>query len=154
MSMDLAALERRIDALESRGAIERLIADYAHGFDRHDERVLRAIWHEDALLDLGESVGRFEGAEAIMRGARAIWEKTPVQHHWMANARIDLDGDTAFGDVALDCLVADTRSRWSMLGGRYEDRYERRGGPWAIAARRFELDYFTRLENWAPIRGR
>jgi hypothetical protein len=39
-------LETRLDAVESQLAIQRLVAEYGHAFDGHDEALLRSIWHE------------------------------------------------------------------------------------------------------------
>ncbi len=78
-------LMTRLDALESRFALERLIGQYTQGFDSQDEAMLRGIWHDDAKLSLGATFGAFEGVEEIMRSARSNWTQMPHMHHWMAN---------------------------------------------------------------------
>lgn len=35
----------RVEQLETRFALERLINEYAHAFDARDETLLRSIWH-------------------------------------------------------------------------------------------------------------
>ncbi|MFM0642457.1 nuclear transport factor 2 family protein, partial [Paraburkholderia metrosideri] len=64
--MNAQTLDSRLDAVESRFALERLIAEYAQAFDSHDEALLRSIWHEGAKLSLGDAFGNFEGVEAIL----------------------------------------------------------------------------------------
>lgn len=139
-------LVKRIDYLESYAAIQQLIADYAHGFDREDPERLAGIWFEDSVFDVGE-FGRHMGRDAIIEGAKGLFGAIPEQHHWQANQRIEINGDKATGLVALDCAVTAQDGGPHMVGGYYEDTYERRSGEWKIAERRFILEY------WTPIRG-
>ncbi len=52
-------LEARLDQVESRFAIEDLIASYAKGFDTEDPELLHSIWHDDCVLDHRIAPGRF-----------------------------------------------------------------------------------------------
>jgi ketosteroid isomerase-like protein len=142
----------RLDALESRFAIERLIWQYAQSFDSRNVDTLRTIWHDDAVLSM-QAMGTFEGIDAIVQAAHGFWKQIAHMHHWMANPIIDIDGDTATAVTALDCLVTDADTGPTQVGGVYRDRFDRRSGRWAIAERRFELHYWTPLPNWAPIAG-
>lgn len=62
--------------------------------------------------------------------------------HSVANEWIEVKGDHAVGEhyiIAHMCAGgADV-----MTGGRYIDRYERRGGVWKIASRTFVADWNT-----------
>jgi uncharacterized protein (TIGR02246 family) len=142
----LQDLASRIDYLESYAAIQQLIADYAHGFDREDPERLAGIWFDDSVFDVGE-FGRYVGRDAIVEGAKGLWEAIPEQHHWQANQRIEIDGDTATGLTALDCAVTSRDAGPHMVGGYYKDTYERRNGEWKIAERLYIMEY------WSPIRG-
>jgi ketosteroid isomerase-like protein len=154
MSVDISSdLAARIDRLESRDAIERLIAQYAHGFDARDVELIRSVFHDDALLALGEPFGDFEGIDAIAEAAHALWAQSPRMHHWMANAVVDVDGDVATGVAALDCLVINVDDGPTMVVGNYFDRYERRDGRWAIAERRFDLHFWAPLTAWKATLG-
>jgi hypothetical protein len=146
-------IEARLDALESREAISRLIADYGHAFDNHNGELLTSLWHEDANFDLGEPFGAFVGPAAILEGATELWADVPIQHHWMANVAIDLDGDTATSVTALDCFVTSVEAGPSMVGGQYIDRFERRNGVWKFADRKFDMAYFTPISDWSPVMG-
>jgi hypothetical protein len=151
--MSINELEARLDAVESQLAIQRLTAEYAHAFDSHDEALLRSIWHEGAVLALGDAFGNFEGIEAIVESAHTNWAQMPHMHHWMANTVIDLDGDRATAKVAVDVLVTHVELGPSQISGLYLDRLERRNGRWAFVERKFELHYLTPLQNWTPVAG-
>ncbi|MEW6339447.1 MAG: nuclear transport factor 2 family protein [Paraburkholderia sp.] len=151
--MNMQDLAQRLDTLESRFALERLIAAYNQAFDNRDEVLLRSIWHEDAKLLLGDAFGNYTGVDAIIDSAHKNWQQMPHMHHWMANALIDIEGDNATGTVALNALVTHVELGPAQISGRYNDRFERRGARWAFIERRFELHYLTPLPNWKPITG-
>lgn len=146
-------IDVRIDRLESRNAIERLIAEYAHAFDLQDVDMLRRIWHDDAELRLGEPFGDFAGVDGIVKAAHLLWGQSPRMHHWMSNAVIDIDGDLATATTALDCFVTNVELGPTQVGGIYRDRFERRNGRWGMTERVFDLHYFTPIANWTPAHG-
>lgn len=152
MSVD-HVLAERLDRLESREAIERLIAQYAHGFDAQDVELVKSVWHEDALLALGEPFGDFRGIDAIGEAAHGLWAQSPRMHHWMANPVIDVDGDHATGLVALDGLVTNVEDGPTAVIGNYIDRYERRDGRWGIVERSFDLHFWAPLSGWTATLG-
>ena len=143
----------RLDRLESREAIDRLIAQYAHGFDSRDVELVKSVFHEDALLALGEPFGDFQGIAAIGEAAGALWAQSPRMHHWMANTVVDIDGDSATGIAALDCLVINVEDGPTMVVGNYFDRFERREGRWGFVERRFDLHFWAPLEGWKATLG-
>jgi hypothetical protein len=69
-------------------------------------------------------------------------------HHWMANPLIHIEGDSAVGTVAANCLFHDIEK-----GPVHHDRFERRDDQRCLS-RRFELHYLTPLKDWVPIAGR
>lgn len=148
-------LETRLDLLESRNALLDLISGYAQGFDNHDPELLRSVFHDDAVLDLGETWGRHEGISAILSAADAFWVGAPHMHHWMANPliEIDLTADSATATTALDCLSTFTDTGTAHIGGRYTDRYLRIDGRWWISERVFELQFITPMPDWTPAQG-
>ena len=151
--MSLQALSARLDNLESHMAIQRLIAEYAHAFDRRDEALLRSIWHADAVLALGTAFGHFVGVDAIVDSAHLNWAHMPHMHHWMANTLIELQGETATAQAAVDCMVLHRELGQVQISGHYHDRLERRDGRWAFVERRFDLHYLTPLPHWKPVAG-
>ena len=99
-------LEARLDAIESRFAIDALIANYAEAFDTLNIELLATLWHPGSRLHLGAN-GNADGLEAILAQARINMKRMPHMHHWMANALITVDGDNGHGLVAADCLFHD-----------------------------------------------
>lgn len=148
-------LSTRIDRLESRDEITRLIAQYAHGFDAQDVELVKSVWHDGALLALGEPFGDFVGIEAIGEAAHALWAQSPRMHHFMANTVIELadDGESATGLAALDCLVTNVDDGPTAVIGNYFDRYQRRAGRWGIVERRFDLHFWAPLLGWTATMG-
>lgn len=150
--MNLEQLMARLDALESRAAIDTLIASYAHAFDRMDRVLLQSIWHADSTLDL-PGFGNASSRDEILLMAENSWRQMPHMHHWMTNPLIQIDGDSAAGSVAADCVFYDIEKGPVQVSGLYHDMFERRSGLWAFKSRRFELHYLTPLKDWVPIAG-
>ncbi|WP_367253269.1 nuclear transport factor 2 family protein [Pseudomonas sp. stari2] len=150
--MNIEVLIARLAALESRAAIETLIAAYANAFDRIDASLLKEIWHADSSLDLpgfGSALNRDE----ILAMAENSWRQMPHMHHWMANPMLEIEGDNATGTVAANCLFHDIEKGPVQVSGLYHDKFERRDGKWAFKSRRFELHYLTPLKDWVPVAG-
>ncbi len=145
-------LESRLDAIESRFAIDALIANYAEAFDTMNIGLLATLWHPESRLLLGAN-GDSEGLEAILAQARINMARMPHMHHWMANALVTVEGDNAHGLVAADCLFYDVDRGTLQVSGQYRDFYQRREGRWAFLERRFTMHYATPLRNWQPIMG-
>lgn len=145
-------LEARLDAIESRFAIDALIANYAEAFDTMNMALLATLWHPDSRLLLGQN-GNSDGLEAILAQAAVNMKRMPHMHHWMANALITVEGDSAHGTVAADCIFYDVDQGPLQVSGQYKDIYDRRDGRWAFVERRFTMHYATPLKNWAPVAG-
>jgi hypothetical protein len=143
----------RLEAVEARQACEQLVWAYAQAFDRREERLMRSIWSDDAVLILGEPFGDSVGIEAIMETVHRLWRKTPRMHHWMSNPLIQIDGDAATGISALDAFMLDSESGPTQVSGEYEDRFERRHGRWVITHRVFALHFWTPIPGWKPEAG-
>jgi hypothetical protein len=149
-----ASIEARLDQVESRIAIEELLASYAHGFDLEDPELLRSIWHEDAVFDLGDPFGSFTGIDAIMVAVAGFWQQMAWMNHWMATPAISISADRANGVVGVNCMVTETEQGPVHTAGTYYDEYERRDGVWKFAARRFELHFWTPVQSWKPDFGK
>jgi ketosteroid isomerase-like protein len=139
----IAALERRIDALESREAITALIYRYTEAIRHGRPADILEMMAEDAVVELhhanpddpdaSELVTRFAGHDEIRHsfanqagpGAR-IW---PMIH----NLRIDLDGDRASSICVLESAVWPVGKQFV---GEYRDTWARHDGIWKITARR------------------
>ncbi|MGA3682535.1 nuclear transport factor 2 family protein [Pseudomonas graminis] len=150
--MNIEMLTARLEALESRAAIESLISGYANAFDLMDIDLLRSLWHPDATLDLPD-FGAGRSLEEIVAMAHTSWIKLPHMHHWMSNPMIQIQRAMASATVAADCLFHDREKGPVQVSGLYHDRFERRDGQWRFTSRRFELHFLTPLLNWTPIAG-
>lgn len=139
----IAALERRIDALESREAIAALIYRYTESIRLGNPAEVLAMMADDAVVELHhadpddpgktELVTRFVGHDEIRHsfadqaGAGAqVW---PMIH----NLRIELDGDKARTVCVLESAVWPVGKQYI---GEYRDTWTRRDGTWKIASRR------------------
>lgn len=140
-------LARRIDAIESRQAIQDLTSDYCHGFDKRDFERFAAIWWEDCVWDIGPPFGTFTGPDGIVRAVQEVlWPFWRETHHCTANLRVTFhDPDHASGLSDVDCMGADTEDNFLVVGASYADEFERRAGIWRIKSRKVTIHYFNPL---------
>ena len=140
-----------VEAAAAYHAIHQVLMRYCRGVDRGDVALLRSVYHEGAV----DRHGRFDGpgaefAEYIVSAMDAVGG---VGQHHITNVLVDLHGDEA--DVESYFLAAhpvpgpDGQPVLTLTGGRYLDRFARRGGRWAITERTVVFDW-TR----ATIEGR
>ena len=131
----VAALARRVQALEDELAIHRLIVRYGLAVDGGDAEGAAAVFTEDGVYDV--DVGRMEGRDAVRAMVRGERHQAMVGHcaHQIGPAVVEVDGDrataTGYSRVYLQ-TVAGTHvyrvscNRWSLV---------RRDGGWLIAHR-------------------
>lgn len=146
-TLDLAM--RRIDELESRSVLRDLVSDYCIGFDTHDWDRFIAIWHEDAVWEIGPPFGTFTGHEGIRKAVYDVlypaWRET---HHLSTNLRLTfVDVDHIQGVCDVDCMGATPDDVVQMVGATYTDAFERRHDVWKIARRQVKIHYFNALEG-------
>lgn len=145
MSHDTRALQGLLD----KQAIAEVLYRYARACDRADEALLRSCFHPDAT----NRHGRFDGSAAdFCTFAMKIVHSNKREKHTMSNVMVELDGDVAISEchyVAYHRRVdRETGAEEDYLnGGRFIDRFERRGGEWRIAARVGLVDY----ERFDPV---
>ena len=129
-----------LDAALSRDAIRALITGYCRGVDRGDKDLLASIYWQDSTVISG--LINASGAEFASGIVDYVTANLDYCFHSVANEWIEVKGDHAVGEhyiIAHMCAGgADV-----MTGGRYIDRYERRGGVWKIASRTFVADWNT-----------
>jgi hypothetical protein len=142
--VNAAEIERGLIELQDRQAINDCLMNYSRGIDRHDRELLLSVYHEDATDDHGVFVGN---PEEFVEWALDMHTRTHFLHqHCILNYTCDLDGDTAHTEAYYMFLGMNregTPLAWS--GGRYLDRFEKRDGRWAIAAR-------VCIRDWAPLK--
>jgi len=127
-------MEAKLTYLLDRDAIRDLVTNYCRGVDRFDRDLLLSVYHPDAKDDHGLFVG----------GREDFW--TWVQHmhdthhhltqHYVANQHVEICGAVAHAETYFIYAALNKAGQpFSLHGGRYVDRLEKRDGKWAIAER-------------------
>ena len=130
--------QRTIDMLASRAAIHDLAMAYCRGLDRADAALLASVFWEDGIMDAGLMTAPApQFAQAITAYCR---ENMDGCFHAISNEWVRIDGDRAVGELYVVAHVS-AGGQDVTTGGRYLDRYERRGGVWKIALRTFVADW-------------
>lgn len=133
-----------VQELLDRHAIHQTLLRYCRGADRCDEELIRSAYHPDALDDHGRFTG---AAEDFASWVVSVLRETSVAtQHTLANVLIELQGDAALVEstlVAYHWKVDASGERVEVFGGRYVDRFERRG-EWRIAQR-------TVVHDWSVV---
>lgn len=144
---DISNLENRLDQTESRFAMNDLVSDYCHGFDKRDWDRFAAIWWPDAVWDIGPPFGSFEGIDGIAHVTKDIlWDAWLASSHFTTNLVVTFDGaDTASGICDVDCIGTTSDEQAQTVSATYYDRFERRDGVWKIARRKVKMHHFNPL---------
>lgn len=132
-----------VQHLADRQAIWDCLMRYSRGVDRLDRDLLLSVYHDDAIDDHGMFVGtREEFADWVV----GMHGSTHLSHqHCLFNHFCELDGDVAHTETYyMFAGMNRAGTPLAMSGGRYLDRFERRDGRWAIAAR-------VCVRDWAPL---
>jgi hypothetical protein len=118
---------------------------YCRGVDRFDRELVLSAYHPDAIDDHGAFVGK---PSAFVDWAFGYHREHQVSHHHMIfNTSIELDGDVAHTETYWQ-FFGENRVKPNILAiGRYIDRFERRDGRWAIAARVCVSECVNRIEE-------
>ncbi len=92
----MTALRARLDRIEAKAAIGDLVARYARGADRRNDRaILGPLYHAHAVWE-SRGFGRFEGRAAILDAVEAIArERILWSVHYMVAPLIELADDCA-----------------------------------------------------------
>jgi ketosteroid isomerase-like protein len=131
------------DAL-ARAEIHDVCMAYARGVDRADKALLASIFSEDAVVVTGAVNG--SGAEFAEAICDFVTAHLDMCFHSVANEWIEVHGDEAIGEhYAIAHMVMGGQDM--TTGGRYIDRYVRRGGKWLIRSRTFVADWNTSHET-------
>ncbi len=133
---------QRIQAVIDKQEIFELSCTYMRGLDRLEKDLVLGVFHDDATTDYGF----FQGPPGQFADfAMQALSDHLANHHMIGQARIDVEGDVAFGEVyfqAFHRIVDNGEEKDLFIAGRYVDRYEKRGGVWKIAFR-------AEVNDWA-----
>ena len=142
----MSPLPPQVQALVDRQAIADCLTAYCRGVDRQDRALLLSAYHADAWDDHAVFCGP---AADFADWAIDFHSKYQIgHHHYILNHSCELDGDVAHTETYY--LFAGTNREGPDLvlsGGRYIDRFERRDGRWAIAARKCVIEWTAGLDK-------
>ena len=151
--MTMTALPEAVQQLLDRQQIEDVLNRYSRAVDRADVDLLRGCYHPDATEDHG---GVFKGtARDYVDQIAGILPRAGIMNHLATNVLVEFEG----ADVARVETYILTFARMKKDGEKFDtltlaravDRFERRGGRWAISARRlcFEWNHEMPMrETW------
>ena len=132
---------KSLDELLDRENIRDCIARLARGEDRRDPATITAAYWSDAQNDYGVWSGDFDAYLAwVTPGADAIH----LTQHILGQSLIELDGAVARVETHVSSyhrVDMGAGDQDSIIGGRYLDRLEKRGGEWRIAHRTLIYDW-------------
>jgi hypothetical protein len=142
-------LLRRLDALESEGAIRRLMSQYqdARDFGTGNGASIANLFTDDGVWEgvgqLAVALGSHQGHEAIERRFSATF---PFSAHFLTNESIFVDGDTAMGTWRyLQATVYKGQAVW--IAGRYRNDFVRVQGQWKFRRVRIDGIFVTPYED-------
>ena len=126
-----------LQSMLDREAIRDVLMRYCRGIDRCDGALLEGVYWPEAIDDHGNFRGN--RAEFIAWVLPLLRERMDQTTHFLGNILITLDGDSAGVESYFEAYHRIRRDGAApydaVLGGRYIDRMEKRGGEWRIADR-------------------
>jgi SnoaL-like domain len=160
----MTALTPELQDLVDRQKIYHVLTSYCRALDRCDVGLMKTVYWEDGIDVHGVFSGNaHEFAEYIIRGVEQWFESA---QHLIGNVHMEFDGDVAHVETYMFSFsrVAANRAgvkdwfgetylkQWAgvieagvgqdfFFGGRYCDRFEKRGGIWRIAKRTVVMDW-------------
>lgn len=134
--------KRHVQELWDRERIRQCLSRYCRGADRADLPLLRSAFHDDCLIEHGKFAGYPDAFVAWASDAHADALST---QHCIINHLAEIAGDTAHAETYFTFARMNPSNKpLTLNGGRYVDRFERRGDDWRIAAR-------ITLRDWARL---
>jgi ketosteroid isomerase-like protein len=136
-SADMAALQVLLD----KQALSDLVHTYCRAVDRRDFKLVRTLYHDDAIDHHGHMfIGTADQFVAWLPTAMAQFEATV---HAVSNLLFKVDGDKAEGEIYTTAYhrTPGDKAQEIVIGGRYLDRYERRGDAWKFIHRALACDW-------------
>jgi hypothetical protein len=132
--------ESKVQYLLDRQAILDCVNLYSRGVDRHDEELIAAAYHADAIDNHGRRVDDIPSFIQWVNNAHA---STFMAHtHHITCHSCEITGDVAHAESYV-FFVQRSKDGTQLMGGsgRYIDRLERRDQVWKIALRRVVIDW-------------
>lgn len=143
------SLEQQLQELLDKHAIADVLQRYSRTLDWLDDDGQAGCFWPDALIDYGFFTGTAADfipvVMGIERASQRRWHflsAPAIRFHSQDRASVECYG------MATGIREADDGT-WSggLYGGRYLDEFERRGGQWRIARRKYIMDWKTPLDD-------
>lgn len=142
-----ARLSEDVEAFVARSAIATNLARHSRGIDRNDLALLLSVYHPDAEVAYGMFEGRAVDFASFLTDAMA---GGPVTSHRTSIRLIRVDGSRARSESSVIAYARTLDGEgWvqRLIGGRYLDRHEQRGGAWRIVHRTYVLDWNANMPS-------
>lgn len=138
VSKTLKPSDSELDVVLAKQALLELCMAYARAVDRADQRLLAALFHEDAVVVSGLVNGT--GGKFAEEITAYVTRNLQRCFHSVANFWFEVSGDRAVGESYVIATFT-AGGNDTMVGGRYVDSFERRNGAWKFASRTFVTDW-------------
>ena len=134
------SLAARVQAIEDRDAITRLLMEYGRSLDNRDFATYSSLFASNGEWIGSGNFGSYKGPAAI----KAAMEKTfanakdipkGTNIHIMSNVIIDLHGDRATASSKWIFYTLDKAKPEGAIAGRYDDELIRENGTWKFLKR-------------------
>jgi hypothetical protein len=136
-----SSLEASIQEIKDRQEIYDVLMRFCRALDRLDRELLESTYHPDAMDDHGIYVGPAKGFIDFILGFQESHEQR--SSHMILNHYCEIEGDVAHAETYFLARSLNRAPPFYITGsGRYIDRFEKRNGRWAIAARICTVDLF------------
>jgi len=127
-----------IEQLADRIAIQDVLVRYCRGIDRCDAAMQKSAYWEDATDDHGSFNGNAWAFSDYVIPALKRMERTM---HLISNVYVELNGSSAKCETYCVAHHLLPENGEMVVGGRYLDRMEKRGGEWRIQKRVYVMDW-------------
>tara|TARA_B100000700_G_scaffold70884_1_gene78804 strand:+ start:1771 stop:2313 length:543 start_codon:yes stop_codon:yes gene_type:complete len=135
-------INSKVQELLDKQSIRELVYLYCRAADRHDNELMRTLYHEDAFDDHGSF---FKGkAMDFIDMLPEIQKSMGILHHNVTTHNVKLNGLKAQGEtyiIAFHQVLSDEGNFDVLIGGRYFDEYEKRNDVWKFSSRAVDADW-------------
>ena len=151
--MSSSSLEARIRELESRAAMQQLVARYCYVIDNRDTAGIGALFAPDARFASKDGVMEARGRAEIVRQFHKRFSVLGMSNHFTHDHLIEFKTpDLAHGIVNSHAeLIRYEQPMWVSL--RYEDTYVCEAGRWYFGERLLGFSYFLNVEEYPRYLG-
>ena len=138
----MSEVDSKIQGILDKESIRELVCTYCRAADRHDNELMRSLYHEDAYDDHGSF---FKGkAMEFLDLLPEIQKSMGILHHNVTTHNIKLNGKIAEGEtyiIAFHQVLTEEGNYDVLIGGRYFDEYEKRNDIWKFSSRAVDADW-------------